>query len=55
VVRLTAVEVEAALAAPLPDRLAGSNVVVICADATADSRDLELIRAGHLDDIFVPV
>ena len=101
VARLTAVEVDAALAAPLRDRLAGTNVEVIGADATAaglesgrfsaatcfsmlhhmpsaddqdllfaelnrvlrpggifvgtDSRDLEVIRAGHLDDIFVPV
>jgi SAM-dependent methyltransferase len=99
--RLTAVEVDPTLAGPLEARLAGTNVEVICADATdagldpsrfsaatcfsmlhhmpspeyqdrlfaelhrvlrpgaifvgADSRDLEPIRAGHIDDTFVPV
>jgi SAM-dependent methyltransferase len=99
--RLTAVEADATLAVPLRERLTGTNVEVICADATeaglesgrfsaaacfamlhhmaspadqdrlfaevnrvlradaifvgTDSRDLELIRAGHVDDIFVPV
>jgi SAM-dependent methyltransferase len=99
--RVTAVEIDPTLAGPLRDRLAGTNVEVICADATtagldrgrfsaatcfsmlhhmpsgedqdrlfaelarvlrpgaifvgADSRDLEMIRAGHIDDTFVPV
>jgi SAM-dependent methyltransferase len=99
--RLTAVEVDASLAVPLLQRLAGTNVDVICADATAagleserfsaatcfsmlhhmpsaehqdrlfaelhrvlrpggvfvgaDSRDLDVIRAGHAGDTFVPV
>ena len=99
--RLTAVEADATLAVPLRERLTGTNVEVICADATeaglesgrfsaatcfamlhhmaspadqdrlfaevnrvlradaifvgTDSRDLEVIRAGHVDDIFVPV
>jgi SAM-dependent methyltransferase len=99
--RLTAVEVDATLAEPLRERLAGSNVEVICADAAesglasarfsgatcfamlhhmasaaaqdrvlaevhrvlrpgalfvgTDSRDLASIRAGHVDDTFVPV
>jgi SAM-dependent methyltransferase len=101
VARLTAVEVDPTLAAPLKGRLAGTNVEVLCADATAsgleagrfsaatcfsvlhhipslddhgrlfaelhrllrpgaifvgaDSRDLDVIRAGHVDDTFVPV
>jgi SAM-dependent methyltransferase len=101
VARLTAVEVDPLLAAPLKQRLAGTKVEVICADATAsdlasnrfsaatcfsmlhhmptpahqellfaeihrvlrpggifvgvDSRDLDVIRAGHVDDTFVPV
>jgi SAM-dependent methyltransferase len=33
--RLTAVEVDAGLAGPLPRRMEGTNVEVICADATA--------------------
>jgi SAM-dependent methyltransferase len=99
--RLTAVEVDATLAAPLRERLAGTNVEVICRDATesgleserftgaacfamlhhmespthqdrlfaevnrvlragaifvgTDSRDLDAIRAGHVDDVFVPI
>jgi SAM-dependent methyltransferase len=99
--RLTAVEVDVDLASALGDRMAGRNVEVICADATAtglpsgrfsgatcftmlhhmpsrddqdrlfeelhrvlrpggilvgaDSLDLDFIRAGHEDDIFVPV
>jgi SAM-dependent methyltransferase len=99
--RLTAVEVDAQLAASLRQRLAGANVEVVCADATraglgsdrfsaatcfsmlhhmesaedqdrlfaevhrvlrpgaffvgTDSRDLEVIRAGHRVDIFVPL
>jgi SAM-dependent methyltransferase len=32
--RLTAVEIDATLAAPLRDRLAGTNVAVLCADAS---------------------
>ncbi len=101
VARLTALEVDAALARPLRDRLVGTNVEVICIDATesgldserfsaatcfsvlhhmpspahqdrlfrevnrvlragamlvgTDSRDLEAIRAGHEDDVFVPI
>jgi SAM-dependent methyltransferase len=101
VARLTAVEVDEGLAGPLRERLSGTNVEVMCADATdsglesgrfsaatcfsvlhhmptpeyqdqlfaeihrmlrpgglfvgTDSRDLELIRAGHVDDTFVPV
>jgi len=99
--RLTAVEMDRTLAAPLQDRSTGTNVEVIWADATesgleadrfsaatcfsmlhhmpsprsqdhlftelnrvlragaifvgTDSRDLDLIRAGHVDDIFVPL
>jgi SAM-dependent methyltransferase len=98
---LTAVEVDATLAEPLRERLAGTNVDVVCRDATVsglvserfsaatcfamlhhmsspveqdrlfaeinrvlraggifvgtDSRDLEVLRAGHVDDVFVPV
>jgi SAM-dependent methyltransferase len=101
VARLTAVEVDPSLGEPLKQRLAGSNVEVIVADATQtglpDSRfsavacfsvlhhmaatehqdrlfaelhrvlrpggifvgqeslDLDMIRAGHADDIFIPV
>jgi SAM-dependent methyltransferase len=101
VAKVTAVEVDPGLAAALGDRLAGTNVEVLCADATAaglaparysaatcfsmlhhmagvaeqdrlfgeihrvlrpdgiflgvDSRDLETIRAAHVDDTFVPV
>jgi SAM-dependent methyltransferase len=101
VTRLTAVELDPTLAAPLKDRLAGTNVEVLCADATVagletarfsaatcfsvlhhmpsvahqnrlfaelhrvlrpgatfvgvDSLDLDVIRAGHVDDTFVPV
>jgi SAM-dependent methyltransferase len=101
VLRLTAIEMDTTLAAPLRNRLAGTNVEVICADATesgldserfsaatcfsmlhhmpspetqdrlfvevnrvlragaifvgTDSRDLDVIRAGHVDDTFVPV
>jgi len=99
--RLTAIEMDPGLAEPLRQRLAGTNVDVICADATdvpldadrystatcfsvlhhmpsaqhqdqlfaavhrairpgamfigVDSLDLEPIRAGHVDDTFVPV
>jgi SAM-dependent methyltransferase len=99
--RLTALEIDPSLAAPLRERLAGSNVEVICADATTsglpsdrfsavtcfsmlhhmptagdqdrlfaeigrmlrpggilvgvDALDLEPLRAGHVDDTFVPV
>jgi SAM-dependent methyltransferase len=99
--RLTAVEVDAPLAAALTARLAGTNVEVLHCDATdtglpsdrfsaatcfsmlhhvpssdlqdllfaelrrvlrhggvfvgTDSRDLDAIRAGHVDDVFVPV
>ncbi len=98
---LTSVEVDVGLAIALRDRLVGTNVEVICTDATAsgldsdrftsaacfamlhhmasptdqdhlfaevsrvlragaifvgtDSLDLDAIRAGHVDDIFVPV
>jgi SAM-dependent methyltransferase len=101
VARLTALEVDPALAAPLRERLGGTSVDVICRDATrsglesdrfsaatcfsmlhhmptsakqdelfaevnrvlragalfvgTDSRDLDVIRAGHVDDTFVPV
>ncbi len=101
VTRLTAVEIDGGLAALLQERLAGTNVEVIVADATeaglesdrfsaatcfsmlhhmpspdyqdrlfaelhrvlrigaifvgADSLDLDVIRAGHIDDRFVPV
>lgn len=101
VARLTAIEVDPTLAAPLRKRLVGTNVEVVCADATAaglesdrysaatcfsmlhhmasaedqdrlfeelhrilapgamfvgaDSRDLDIIRAGHVGDTFVPV
>jgi SAM-dependent methyltransferase len=99
--RVTAIELDATLAEPLAERLAGTNVDVLCADATlsglapsqvsaaacfsmlhhmpsaaaqdalfaevcrllrpggifvgVDSRDLEPIRLGHTDDVFVPV
>jgi SAM-dependent methyltransferase len=99
--RLVAVELDPALAEPLARRLAGTNVEVRCADATAsglgadrfsaatcfsmlhhmpsadhqdrlfaevhrllrpggmflgvDSLDIDVIRAGHGDDTFVPV
>ncbi len=99
--RVTAVELDESLAAPLAERLAGTNVDVVCADATAsglesdrfsaatcftmlhhmptpeqqdrlfaevhrmlrpggifvctDSLDIDMIRDGHVDDIFVPV
>ena len=99
--RLTAVELDPALAEPLSARLAGTNVEVICADATeldldadrytaatcfsmlhhmptpgdqdrlfaalhralrpgamfigVDALDLDFMRAGHIDDTFVPV
>ena len=99
--RLTAIEIDPTLAGPLQARLAGTNVEVVCADATAagldpdrfsaatcfsmlhhmpaadlqdrlfaelqrvlrpgamfvgaDSLDLDVIRAGHVDDTFVPV
>jgi SAM-dependent methyltransferase len=99
--RVTAVEVDDALAGALAQRLAGTNVEVICGDGTrtglradrfsaatsfsmlhhmptpelqdrlfaelhrvlrpggafvgTDSRDLDAIRAGHVDDVFVPV
>ena len=99
--RLTAVEVDAPLAAALASRLSGTNVDVIQGDATntglssdrfsaatcfsmlhhvpaadlqdrlfaelyrvlrpggvfvgTDSRDLDVIRTGHVDDVFVPV
>jgi SAM-dependent methyltransferase len=98
---LTAVELDATLAHPLRERLGGTNVDVICTDATrsgldanrfsaatcfsmlhhmptpadqdalftevsrllrpgaifvgTDSIDLDVIRAGHVDDVFVPV
>lgn len=98
---LTVVEVDPALAEPLRERFAATNVDVICADATevrldadrysaatcfsmlhhmpssdhqdrlfaalhralrpgaifvgVDSLDLDVIRAGHVDDTFVPV
>lgn len=99
--RLTAMEVDEQLATSLRERLRGTNVEVLCADATdsrlptgrfsavtcfsmlhhmpsaddqdrlfsevlrvlhpgalfvgADSRDLEMIRTGHADDIFTPI
>jgi len=99
--RLTAIEVDAPLAAALTARLTGTNVDVLHCDATdtglpsdrfsattcfsmlhhvpsrdlqdllfaelhrvlrpggvfvgTDSRDLDAIRAGHVDDVFVPV
>ena len=37
--RLTAIEVDAGLAAPLGERMAGTNVDVICTDATASGLD----------------
>ena len=98
---LTAIELDPGLAEPLRERLAGTNVDVICADATTvsldadryatatcfsmlhhmpavdlqdqlfaavhhavrpggmfigvDSLDIDVIRAGHVDDTFVPV
>lgn len=101
VARVTAVEYDASLAAALADRLAGTNVEVVHADATdsglpsdrfsaaacfsmlhhlptrdaqdrlfgelhrllkrgglivaSDSRDLEVIRAFHEQDIFMPL
>ena len=101
VARLVALELDPTLAGPLADRLAGTNVEVRCADATAsgleagrfsaatcfsmlhhmpsadhqdrlfaevhrllrlggiflgvDSLDIDVIRAGHVDDVFVPV
>jgi SAM-dependent methyltransferase len=39
--RLTAIEVDASLAAPLRQRLEGSNVEVICTDATRSGLDSE--------------
>jgi SAM-dependent methyltransferase len=39
VARLTAIEVDAGLAAPLGQRMAGTNVDVICADASASGLD----------------
>jgi SAM-dependent methyltransferase len=99
--RLTAVEIDETLAVPLRARLTGTNVDVICADATragldperfsgatcfsmlhhmptpadqdrlfaeinrvlragaifvgTDGLDVDVIRAGHVDDTFVPV
>jgi SAM-dependent methyltransferase len=99
--RLTALEIDPTLAGPLKERLAGTNVEVICADATAagldadrfsaatcfsmlhhmpspedqdrlfaelarvlrpgaifvgaDALDLDVLRAGHVEDTFVPV
>ena len=99
--RVTAVEIDPALAAPLAERLAGTNVDVRCGDGTstglpgdrfsaatcfsvlhhmptageqdrlfaelhrllrpggvfvgADSLDLDVIRAGHEDDVFNPI
>jgi SAM-dependent methyltransferase len=99
--RVTAVEVDASLAAALAERLSGTNVEVIHGDGTAtglpadhfsaatcfavlhhmaapelqdrlfaelwrvlrpggafvgtDSRDIDIIRAGHEDDVFIPV
>ena len=99
--RLTAIEIDPSLAAPLQQRLSRSNVEVLCVDATdsglasdrfsgvtcfsmlhhmpssesqdrlfaeigrvlrpggilvgVDSLDLDVIRAGHEDDTFVPV
>jgi SAM-dependent methyltransferase len=101
VAAVTAVEIDADLAEALADRLAGTNVSVICADATdgglpanrysavtcfsmlhhipspsrqdrlfaeihrvlqpggifvgVDGLDIQPIRDGHIDDIFVPV
>ena len=98
---LTAVEIDPALAESLRERLAGTNVEVLCADATesdigedrysaatcfsmlhhlpteehqdrlfaalrralrpgamlvgVDALDIDVIRAGHVDDTFVPV
>ena len=37
--RLTAIEVDAGLAGPLGERLAGTNVEVLCTDATASGLD----------------
>jgi SAM-dependent methyltransferase len=99
--RVTAIEMDATLAGRLAERMAGTNVEVLCADATrsglpparfsaaacfsmlhhmpsaaaqdalfaevhrllrpgatflgVDSRDLEPIRLGHADDVWVPV
>ncbi|MGD0311354.1 MAG: class I SAM-dependent methyltransferase [Acidimicrobiales bacterium] len=99
--RLTAVELDATLAHPLRARLRGTNVDVVCTDATrsglgtdrfsaatcfsmlhhmptpahqdalfaelnrvlrpgalfvgTDSIDVDVIRAAHMDDVFVPV
>jgi SAM-dependent methyltransferase len=99
--RVTAVEVDAGLAAALAQRLSGTNVGIIHGDGTrtglptdrfsgatcfsvlhhmpaaelqdrllaelcrvlrpggafvgTDSRDLDMIRTGHADDVFVPV
>jgi SAM-dependent methyltransferase len=99
--RVTAVEVDASLAAALAERLSGTNVEVIHGDGTTtglpadhfsaatcfavlhhmaapelqdrlfaelwrvlrpggafvgtDSRDIDIIRAGHEDDVFIPV
>lgn len=98
---ITAVEIDRSLAAPLADRLAGTNVDVVvgsaehmpfekdrfsaataftmlhhvptaaqqdaiftevnrvlrpgCSFLATDTRDLDIVRAGHADDIFVPL
>src|SRR5437660_570342 len=46
VARLTAVELDPTLAAPLKDRLAGTNVEVLCADATASGLEAAQFSAA---------
>ena len=43
--RLTAIEIDPSLAGPLEERLAGSNVEVICVDATASGLDSDRFSA----------
>ena len=46
VARLTAVEIDPTLARPLEERLAGTNVTVICADATGAGLDDDRFSAA---------
>jgi 16S rRNA A1518/A1519 N6-dimethyltransferase RsmA/KsgA/DIM1 with predicted DNA glycosylase/AP lyase activity len=46
IARLTAVEIDPTLAAPLKERLAGTNVDVLCADATASGLEAARFSAA---------